>query len=64
MLALVADYRLNVVVARAGEALARLEALGFADRALPGFFGGLDLVVPHTSYVLGDEVGPGRFGNG
>ena len=53
-----------MVVAWAREFLGLFEALGFADCALEGFFGGLDLVVTHAGCVLGDEVGSRGFGDG
>lgn len=53
-----------MVVAWAGEFLGLFETLGFADCALEGFFGGLDLVVTHAGCVLGDEVGSRGFWDG
>jgi hypothetical protein len=53
-----------VVVAWAGEFLGLFETLGFADCALEGFFGGLDLVISHAGCVLGDEVSSRGFRDG
>ena len=53
-----------MVVPWAREFLGLFETLGFADCALEGFFGGLDLVVTHAGSVLGDKVGSRGFGDG
>ncbi len=53
-----------MVVAWAREFLGFFETLGFADCALEGFFGGLDLVVTHAGCVLGDEVSSRGFWDG
>ena len=53
-----------MVVAWARQLLGLFETLGFADCALEGFFGGLDLVVTHPGSVLGDEVDSRGFGDG
>lgn len=53
-----------MVVPWAREFLGLFETLGFADCALEGFFGGLDLVISHAGCVLGDKVGSRGFGDG
>ena len=63
VLALVAYYRLDVVVAWAWLGLALFEALGFAYCAFEGRFL-LEFVVADAGCVFGDEVGPCRFGDG
>ena len=51
-----------MVVARARQGLDLFETLRSAYRSLEFHFFG-ELVVPHTGYVLGNEVSPCRLGN-